>query len=302
MPKLGKFQRLMKTVFFLYPSRAAAERGTESGATGFIATVPLSSRPEFGHWVGVTNWHAAVRDGMSVVRVNRKDGGVDIFEHGPEEWIFTPGGPDVAVIPLSLNGQIHDVRGNMSNSMFLTRETNKKDSLLVDTGDDVFMLGRFIDYDGVETNKPSIRFGNISIMYAPIKQPTGYEGDSIVLDMHSRTGFSGSPVFVYRTSGSYFGEIPGGNIDNAEMWIGHTMMFLGLHWGQFPEKWELRELKKESAKSAAEASLITDGKYVEGMSGMTCVIPSDDILKTLGEKELKKRLAHIEERVVSQLS
>lgn len=298
MPKLGKYQRLLKTVFFLYADKAHALAGEGYGATGFIALVPLKERPDLYHWVGVTNWHAAVRDGFSTVRINRKDGGVDIFEHSPEEWLFIPGRNDIAVIPLSLNRFVHDARG-IGPSMFLTKPVNAKQRDPVDVGDDVFMAGRFIDYDGVEINKPSVRFGNISIMYAAVRQSTGYTGESIVIDMHSRTGFSGGPVFVYRTSGSHFGEIPDGDIENAEMWVGHMMYFLGVHWGQFPEDWELsNRAKAEEAKR--DPSLITEGKYVRGMSGMTCVLPPDAIMEALEMPELRKQLADREKQILQQ--
>ena len=76
----------------------------------------------------------------------------------------------------------------------------------INAGEDVFMLGRFIDYDGVEANVPSMRFGNLSMMEAHVPQPTpsGFSGASYVVDMHSRTGYSGSPVYIYRTIGSLF--------------------------------------------------------------------------------------------------
>ncbi len=291
MPALGKYQRLLKTVFYLYPDVESAKAGKGFGATGFFCTVPLLSRPEMGLWLGVTNWHAAVRDGNSVVRVNRADGGVDVFGYEPHEWFFLPGRNDIAVLPLDVGGTIHDIRGIASDRMFLTKEVNK--GVEIDVGDDVFMVGRFIDYDGIEANKPAVRFGNISIMCAPVQQPTGYRGESIVVDMHSRTGFSGSPVFVYRTSGALFGEIPDGNLDVAEMWVGHTMHFLGLHWGQFPEAWELKD-EERLDEARRDPALITDGKYIKGMSGMSCVLPPDAILEVLEMPALKKVLAERE--------
>src|SRR5947209_5313437 len=66
----------------------------------------------------------------------------------------------------------------------------------VNAADDIFMVGRFVDYDGVETDVLSVRFGHISIIDAQIRQSTNYRGRSIIVDMHSRTGYSGSPVFV----------------------------------------------------------------------------------------------------------
>src|ERR1700730_10815269 len=46
------------------------------------------------------------------------------------------------------------------------------------------------------------RFGNISLLAsddAPIEQPNQQRRPSHIFDMRSRPGFSGSPVFVYRT-------------------------------------------------------------------------------------------------------
>src|SRR5262249_39793502 len=153
---------------------------------------------------------------------------------------------------------------------------NRKMGEPIDVGDEVFMPGRFIDCDGGETNIPSLRFGNISVMAGPIEQPNGYRGQSTVLDLRSGAGYSGSPVFVYRTCGSHFGETSDGDASQAEMWTGHTMYFLGLCWGQFPMPWEPKERSAAPTHNQATPSLITKGRYVEGLSGMTCVIPADD--------------------------
>src|SRR5205823_82762 len=81
-------------------------------------------------------------------------------------------------------------------------------------------IGLFVDHDGVTTNVPSARFGNISMLpnkNATIEQPTNYRGESYVVDMHSRTGFSGSPVFVYRTFGSDLTQSFGHRFDAIEL-------------------------------------------------------------------------------------
>jgi len=83
-------------------------------------------------------------------------------------------------------------------SGFVTDEIISSKS--IGLGDGVFMIGRFIDHAGEGTNYPAARFGNISIMPTMIDLGDGYGGECYCLDMHSRTGYSGSPVFVYRTS------------------------------------------------------------------------------------------------------
>lgn len=156
------------------------------------------------------------------------------------------------------------------------------------------MVGRFIDYDGDETNQPSLRFGHVSMKEARVKQTaTGYDGGSFVLDMHSRTGYSGSPVFVYRTHGSIFAEA--GSIVAG----GHLMKLLGIHWGQFPELWELSRgtAPQQTDTDAVEAGLIMEGAYVRGLSGMTCVVPSWDIMATLNDERLLGERQRIEQQL-----
>jgi hypothetical protein len=74
------------------------------------------------------------------------------------------------------------------------------------------------------------------------------------------------------------------------LFLGHTLNCLGIHWGQFPERWELKERKDHPPPPSSHeaADLITTGRYVEGLSGMTCVVPAQDILNMfLNNPELK---------------
>ncbi len=161
--------------------------------------------------------------------------------------------------------------------------------------EDVFTVGRFIDYDGNETNEPSFRFGNISIVNATIKQPTRYLGSSLVIDMHSRTGYSGSPVWVYRTPGTVFAK----DNDLAMTW--HYIKLLGIQYGQFPEVWEIKDQKAPNPR-AAQSTLLTDGKYVEGWSGMSCAAPSYAILELLNDQKLQEMRRVIDEEITPDMS
>jgi hypothetical protein len=102
-------------------------------------------------------------------------------------------------------------------------------------------------------------------MPAPIKQPNGTTADSFCLDMHSRSGFSGSPVFVYRTIGGDLGE----TIRTLQHSQRAFLRFLGIYGGQFPE-----DLKRG------------DGDYVKGLSGMTCALPAWNIFDVLNHEKL----------------
>lgn len=281
MPKLGEYSWLPETVCFLYRSAEDARAGVGAGATAFFAGLPSDRWPETHHHIyAITNWHVACRGGSSVIRVNGQGRSPTILETDPSEWHFLPGpqGYDIAVYPLGdrLTPDHHKISVLNLPSFFLTDDEIMKKEIGV--AEDVFMIGRFIDYDGHEVNEPALRFGNISIMRAPIEQPNGCKRPSYVLDMHSRTGYSGSPVFIYRTTGSGFAKPKG-------FFTGHMLKLLGIHWGQFPELWEIEG--GPTIRTEAE-SLIVEGSYVKGLSGMTCVCPSSAIMETLKMPSLKK--------------
>jgi hypothetical protein len=65
------------------------------------------------------------------------------------------------------------------------------------------------------------------------------------------------------------------------------LKLLGIHWGQFPEEWELKHPDKIDKQERSH--LITDGAYVAGLSGMTCVIPAWQILEVLDVPKLRDR-------------
>lgn len=150
------------------------------------------------------------------------------------------------------------------------------------------MVGRFIDYDGVQTNQPTLWFGHISIIDAFIKQSDRCSKESFIVDMHSRTGYSGSPVFVYRTIGSYFIEPPPGQILTN---FGNMFTLLGIHFSQFPEVWELRDSLRNKPES--ETAL----RHVNSLSGMTCVCPAyaiREVLETAHSKVMKRLMPRAE--------
>jgi hypothetical protein len=281
MPKLGEYQYLLDIVFFLYPDVATARAGTDAGGTGFFVTIPSVTYPDhYHHCYAVTNWHVAI-DGSPVIRVNKKNAPPEIFPFEPHEWSFIPGDHDIAVLPLELDPDVFRAAAIDAPSFFLTEQDIP--ALEINAAEDVFMLGRFMDYDGVEENCPSMRFGNISMMAAKVRQPTGFNGASHVVDMHSRTGFSGSPVFVYRTAGSIFAK------PNTIMGGGHLLKLLGILWGQFTEEWDIRD---KSTKQSAPPVL--DGKSISGWSGMSLVSPASAIWKVLQLPKLVQQRAEID--------
>jgi hypothetical protein len=190
---------------------------------------------------------------------------------------------------------------------------DRRDLRDMSVGDDVFMLGLFIDEHGKTTNVPKARFGHVSMLpnsAAPLKQPTGYEAESFVIDAHSRSGFSGSPVFLYRNPLSDLGGPLGpfhklrGRIDTAgiasqlspmtrvghidiemELDQGPYFRLIGMHWGQFAERWEI---ERTDADEIEMQSYVTIGSFVNGFSGMTCTLPAWQIQDVLQMPELRE--------------
>lgn len=275
MPKIPK--EFLSCTFYLYPSAEDAESGKGFGGTGFLVGVQSETDPHKMYVYGVTNWHVACRDGHSVARLFKKDGSPAIYEYGPEDWKFIPGGDDIAVVPIAIGDQPIDFKC-VPLENFITRD--RFESGKIGIGDDVFMVGRFIDHDGGGRNAPAARFGNISILpESKIKTPNGALHETWCIDMHSRTGYSGSPVFVYRTPGN---DLTSGVIDMGDRFL----LLLGIHWGQFPEMWELGN-KKKLEEVAQREPLVIDGGYVKGLSGMTCVAPAWSIVDTLNLPKFK---------------
>lgn len=72
--------------------------------------------------------------------------------------------------------------------MFLTEESVTSD--MISPGEDVFMVGRFVDHDGGQVNLPAVRFGNVSVMPTPLEQPNHRNFvPAFCIDLHSRSGY-----------------------------------------------------------------------------------------------------------------
>lgn len=285
MPDISASIGLLDATCFLYPSIQAAEAGEGFGGSAAVVAVPLASRPDLAVRYVVTNWHVAVNAGCSVIRINKRDGTARAIDVGPEDWHFLPGGPDLAAIQLNLTAD--DKVTAIPTNVFVTGGAGE-----AFVGDDVFTVGRFIDYDGRETNRPSLRFGAISMMEADIRQGTGFHGRSIIVDTHSRTGFSGSPVYIYRPGtttqlpfsfkNSNLPKRSGPKASHRTWGVGNDtqVKLLGIHWGQFPERWEINSAPAQP-KRRDENSIVRDGEYVEGLSGMSCICPASQVLNLL---------------------
>jgi hypothetical protein len=133
MPKLGQYKDILKTVVFLYENEDDALAGVNVGGTGFLVSIGSRRYPnEVRHTHVVTNWHVAVSGAPScpVVRINAKSGKPKTIDYDPSQWVFVPGGPDVAVSPpIEWLDDVYDAIPFDGRSWLLTSEEEIKQEI-----------------------------------------------------------------------------------------------------------------------------------------------------------------------------
>ena len=280
MPRIPP--KMLDCVCYLYNSEEDAKKGKDFGGTAFLVAVP-SPDPSQVFIYAVSNWHVACQ-GASVLRVNTHDGGSDIIPYGPEDWSFDPR-YDIAVRHFDYRREIHRCSLLALEGLALQEHIENQK---IGPGDDVFMVGRFVDHDGGPINRPAVRFGNVSVMPSPIMQPNGQMADAYCIDLHSRSGYSGSPVFAYRTPGFDLEEPSPKSLETSKILFAGTnyLACLGIHFSQFPEAWEFIS-GSAPAKEMSNVPLVASGGYIKGLSGMTCVLPAWYIVEVLNMPSVK---------------
>ena len=276
-------------VFYLYPTKEDAIEGRKLGASGFLVSLKSESDLKFPHIYAVTNRHVIrplnnlSRDTVSLfIRLNTKEGKTEIIPTTSEDWIPHPNGDEIAVMPLPIL---------FSNLRFKTipSDTLVSESLVekfnIGPGDEVFMVGRFINHEGKQRNLPSVRFGNISMMpLEPIISSWGMAQESFTVEMRSLSGYSGSPVFVHmpRFVQSRHGSIPEGYQPGDYL--------LGIDWCHINFK-----------SQAVDDNDLPIEVWVKLNTGVAGVVPAWKIKEIFYEEELIKRREKDEEEYLNQL-
>ena len=275
----------LETIFYLYPSLDAAKAGKRVGGTGFFVGIESESVPGNYFVMAVSNRHVVHSGGASVMRVNTEEGGVDFLEFEPHEWIGHPGGDDLAVIPMPADRQDLRVTFNIERDFLSKAKVAEFD---IGPGDDVFMVGRFINHEGRQRNEPAARFGNIAMMpREKIRQPTGFMQESFLVEMRSHAGYSGSPVHVYRAprvSLEWPPNRPSGwpPIIRDEA---HGTWLLGVNWGYITADWGIERRKRPAA--FAEADDTPSEEFVQANTGMSGVVPAWKLLELIYDQRLE---------------
>lgn len=249
---------------YLYASVTDAQTGEHSGGSGFVVAVP--SAIEGWYVYAVTNSHV-IREGQSpVLRINTVGNDVKILEFDQADWFHHPNGDDVAVVPLVPDATRYQLRF-LQTGMFVTQKN--VDDKLIGAGAGVYMIGRFVGYDGKQHNEPIIRFGNMAIgSVVQIAHPRGYMQDSFLVETRSLSGFSGSPVLVELT------EPP----NDKGWWQPRGMCLLGIDWGH------KRILEPVLEKNGEEP--VSEGWVVKSNSGISCIVPAWKLLELLNMEVL----------------
>jgi hypothetical protein len=273
-------QRFLDCSIYLYDSRQSAEAAEKFGGSGCLVrvlsppvqnrwTTEASERVSFfpGHIYAVTNNHL-VRKGFTVIRVNTIDGNYDVLELDRSAWISHPDGDDLAVASITLpQGKHHYFPVDLE---VFVKETNLYESaydLRIGAGDDIFMVGRFVSHAGTQKNTPSLRFGSIAMLpFEKVRlseDADSYMQEAFLVETRSISGFSGSPVFLYRPMMADYETAEGRYEDRMVDPVGQSYL-LGIDCGHVP-KYE---------KVLDEDGLHYQGLKVEANTGIAIVIPA----------------------------
>jgi len=266
-------------VVYLYPDAESALNGERAGGCGFIVAV-ASKTPEMPFAYVVTNSHV-IREGHSpVVRVNTRNGGMQVIQKTDEFWIHHSDGDDIAALSINFEYETTKVRG-ISDEFFATKE--KIEHHKVGPGDEVFMPGRFINHEGKQRNLPAVRFGNISMLpYEPIRTARGLLQEAFLVECRSLPGYSGSPVFLL--------PAPFGPVVRAMP----PPMLLGIVMGHIKDH---RPVLSEEALRNGRRVAVDPNWVVETNTGMAAVIPAWKITELLYMEDLVQIRKEIEEHL-----
>lgn len=276
MPRIP--ENFLNCSIYIYQSRIDALDGCQLGGSGFLVGVMFQTPPPRYHVYAVTNKHV-VQKGGRFIRLNRKDGGTEIIETEPTDWIQHPDGDDLVVAPVIFKAA--EIKCFFIDSSRFLQQRYERSAL---PGDDVFMIGRFLTHDGKQRNTPTVRFGNIAM--TPLEKihnaEFGIDQESFLIECRSMSGYSGSPVFIYTESApseSHLTRFSGG----AGPLRLSIPFLLGVDWCHLTSREIVRERE--------DGNPVEQGWYVKSSTGMAGVIPAwrlADILK-LEELDMRRR-------------
>jgi hypothetical protein len=275
----------LRQIIYLYPSVVDAAQGERRGGSGFLVTLPSMIIPRSGVLFAVTNAHV-IENGHTVIRLNTKDGRFDTFDFSEQDWILHHDRDDLAICGMPLLDPNRHQTAEIAPDTFLKR--HEIEAFNIGPGDDVFVVGRFINAQGKLRNIPSVRFGNIAQMpIEPIEQDRGFgkfQQESFLVEARSISGYSGSPVFLVLHAAQ--------SRQQKDLRL-HTDVFrlLGIQWGYIKDREPVRDSSDRPVDTGLNVTLNT------GMMGVVPAWKLDDLLRREDIVAAKRRL---EEKYVKE--
>lgn len=244
---------IQKSIIYLYPKsdKPDGERAWKGGGSGFIIGVPSEVDDHFIYLYAVTNWHVIQgKDGVAspspVIRLNLKSGKFCAIDKDVSDWKKHPNDEDLAMcyIEMDVDQDKHDIDFAIPTDWFADKKVEAKVSndksikIELGSGDETFVVGRFQSVEGKQQNTPSTRWGAFSQMdIEPLLNPLGKKRYAYLIETHSISGFSGSPVFAYIDLSRPRPELDTMYLSKTYMWL------IGVDMGHWPihEKVEYRD-------------------------------------------------------------
>ena len=247
---------------YIFPDLDSAERGLRAGGSGFLIqmTCDCPRRGYYGYIV--TNKHILenifISNESAIIRINKSDGELEFFEVQKSEWKFHST-EDLAACffrasnDSSLNAAFLEAEKTVNQSLFELQKL---------VGLEVMVVGRFQGLDESVKNSPVVRFGNLSTNeLVPIDCGDGNPKPSILAELRTINGFSGSPVIAKLHTNTSTGSNP----------VMHYFL-LGVHKAHLPQKSDVYK---------AIGRRTEDGLYVKTISGMAAIVPGWHVLDLL---------------------
>ena len=284
MPRIDR--RFLDCTVYLYPTKAAADKGANWGGSGFLFAYPYAQDIDGerrSHIYVVTNSHVVREYESTVIRLNTHDDGTGkVIEKEYADWIDDWKEDDLALC--MLDDTIMDrFRWFAPEPVDIVPEHMWGG--LFDVGTDVITLTRFIDFDGRQANMPLALFGHIAALNGePVKSniprrdgdPKRPLQDSFLIDCKVIPGTSGSPVFVaplsYMSSSS-------------------ADFLIGIVWG-YSERVKSVNRKKHSEPMKT--------LYVNENTGLMLAIPAMKLKKFLERSDLVEQRKRIEQEAIEE--
>ena len=309
MPRLNP--NLQRAVVFVYGhSPKTGVYGVRG--TGVIIGLPCErERPYIHHYYAVTSQHVIDQRGHDL-RVNTKEGKTRPIKIAADKWQSCPGGYDLSAVDITeeIEKRVgHDEVSAIPERLLLSEKFAAE--VEFGLGEDGFMLGLFSNLPGKSRNLVTARFGNVAMLAAaddPVEQGNGITRPCHVFDIRSRPGYSGSPVFVYRTKAADLRDITYGpemahlandlppegqklyrNVGwERDLQENIFLRILGIHSAQYRDEVEVSDVLPNGQSGPARKMLAPNS--------MTVVVPSWEVSTFLTKHKpfLDQRLAREE--------